>query len=124
MTESGQLEERIAAMHQQMRAKLKVRGRDFPTVLSKSSRRLPKTVRKAALQLADAIPLARHPKLAATLDHEALARAARVVEAHLESIDLAEQRKSWWLGVLGSIAFNMLLIIAALVVFAIWYSRE
>ncbi|MEX0338613.1 MAG: hypothetical protein AB3N11_06200 [Arenibacterium sp.] len=122
MNDFSQIELRIDALHRMMRTKLKLRGRDFPATLDKGRRLLPKSVRKQAQMLADAIPLSSHPKLRATLDHEALDRAARELEAHLDSIDLAEQRKSWLLGVLGSIAFNLLLIIGALVAFALWHN--
>lgn len=122
MSDSSQIDARIDGLFRLMRTKLKVRGRDFPSALEKGGRLLPKAVRKQAQVLADAIPLSAHPKLRATLDHRALERAARDLETHLEAIDLAEQRKSYWLGVLGTIAFNLLLIIAALIVFALWQS--
>ena len=40
-----------------------------------------------------------------------MAQATAALRDHLGAIDLADQRKGFWLGVLGSMAFNVLLVI-------------
>lgn len=117
MNDIERFEERLEGLHRLMRSKLRVRGSSFPAALDRAQRRLPKHVRNQARRLAEAVPVTAHPKLRATLDLKALDRAATDVEAYLQTIDLADQRKGYILGVLGSIAFNMLLIIAALIAY-------
>jgi hypothetical protein len=122
VTEASLLEQRLDGLHRLMRSRLKVRGSDFRAVQERAGRLMPRHIRARARQLAAAVPLLSHPKLRLTLDHVALEEAAREVETYLNSIDLADRRKGYILGVLGSIAANLLLILAALIAFLIWRS--
>ncbi len=112
--------EEIAELADLMRARLGVRGRTLRAALARARHRLPRRIRARAARLAAAEPLARHPKLRLTLDHAALARAAAELRDHLDSIDAAERRKGWWLGVLGGLAFNMLAFLALLLAVLRW----
>lgn len=120
MREQETLEGQIDEIRQLMRKKLGVRGRDFPGALSRAGRRMPREIRAEGQMLASALPLMAHPKLGRTLDTGRLERAAAALREHLGAIDLAEQRKTWMLGVLGSIAFNLLLLIVLFLVFLVW----
>ena len=88
--------------------------------LAKARHRLPRRIHRQASRLAKAEPLAGHPKLRLTLDAEGLHAAAFEVQAHLAAIDLADRRKGWWLGMLGGLAFNILLSLVMALVFLRW----
>lgn len=92
-----------------LRARLGAGGDSLARALKKTRHRLPRRIRRQAAYLARAEELAAHPRLRLTLDRPALHRAAREVQAHLRAIDLADRRKGWWLGMLGGLAFNLLL---------------
>ena len=51
---------------------------------------------------------------------ERLGKAAGALETHLKSIDLADRRKGFFLGVLGTMAFNILLLAALLFAVLRW----
>ncbi len=88
--------------------------------VGKAKNRLPRRIYNQALLLAKAEPLSVHPKLCLTLDAPALGEAAGDVQKYLKSIDLADQRKGWILGMLGGLAFNMILFVVVLVLVLYW----
>lgn len=120
MNEQLSLSQMIAGIDAQLREKLGVRGKDLKAALGKARHRLPRRVYRQAMSLVLAEPLAGHPKLCLTLDHEALTKAAAGVSEHLEAIDLADRRKGWWLGTLGGLSFNLILMAVALVAVLVW----
>ncbi|GHF60821.1 hypothetical protein [Seohaeicola zhoushanensis] len=117
---SNSLDAQTDEIRQLMRQKLGVRGRDFPTALARAKRRLPKALRKEGQMLAAALPMADHPKLGQTLDRARLDRAAGALREHLGAIDLAEGRKALLFSILGSVAFNLLLVMVLIVVVLRW----
>ncbi len=100
--------------------KLGVGGADLRRTLARARHRLPRRIRAQARLLARAEPLAAHPRLRQTLDAAALQAAATQVTAYLQTIDPGERRKGWWLGLLGGLAFNLLLLGVLLLVLARW----
>lgn len=93
---------------------------DFAAALKLVRRRIPRRIYKQGMKIAAALPLLEHPKLSLTVDEKPLRAAARDVKAHLEEIDLADRRKGFWLGVLGSVAFSVLCVLILLVVVLRW----
>lgn len=93
---------------------------DLAAALKLVRRRLPRRVYKQGMKLAGALPLLEHPKLRQTVDQKPLRGAAREVKAHLKEIDVADRRKGFWLGVLGSMAFSLLVVMILLVVVLRW----
>ena len=120
VNEQEQTAEDIDKVMALLREKLGAGGRNLDAALRKARHRLPRDVYKQALQLARAEPLAAHPKLRLTLDSVALGAAAERVRTHLETIDLADRRKGWWLGMLGGLAFNLLAFVALVVAVLMW----
>jgi hypothetical protein len=120
MSEAGTIAERIGALTERMRSSYGVGGADLAQVLRRAGRHLPRRLRREAALLARAEPLAAHPRLRCTLDAAALERAEQALQAHLGGIDPADRRKGWWLGVLGGLAFNLLLFAALLIAFLVW----
>jgi len=120
MTNQIPIEDQIQAIMALLREKLGVRGADLSVALRRARYRLPRRVYQQATALVRAEPLAGHPKLRLTLDQAALAAAATGVRAHLESINVADRRKGWLLGMLGGLSFNLILAFALLIVVLVW----
>jgi hypothetical protein len=120
MNEQLSLEQMIAGVVSDLRAKLGVRGKDLASALNKARHRLPRRIYQLGLTLVAAEPLAGHPKLSLTLDQKALESAAQEISAHLAEIDLAERRKDWWLGALGALSFNLILTAILVIAFLRW----
>ena len=120
MSSPADIETRIDQVSALLRGKLGARGKTLGAALRKADRRLPRHVRAEAHRLADAEAFAHHPKLRLTLETDRLDRAATEVGNHLNGIDLADRRKGWWLGMLGGLAFNILLGFVLLLVVLRW----
>ena len=110
----------ISVTRTMLRNKMGVRGPDLAGALAKAKNRMPRTVYAQAKLLAKAEPLAEHPKLRMTLDATALRTASERVQAFLKTIDLADQRKGRFLGALGALVFNLLLLLAILLTVLVW----
>jgi hypothetical protein len=93
---------------------------DLDAALKRARRRLPRRIYRQGMRLAAALPLLDHPKLRLTVDEKPLRGAARELRAHLEQIDLADRRKGFWLGVLGSVALSILAVTTLLIVVLRW----
>lgn len=111
-----QISETIALL----RKKLGVRDKTLAASVRKAKRRMPRRIYKQALILADAEQMAEHPRLRLALDTPRLQNASEVVQSHLRSINLADRRWGWFLGLLGSLAFNLLALTVLLLVFLYW----
>ena len=114
MTKPQAIADLISQTKDLMREKLGVRALDM------AKNRLPGKVYSQAMVLAKAETLSAHPKLCLTLDAPALALAASDVQAYLNTIDLADRRKGWILGMLGSLAFNLILFVVVLGLVLYW----
>lgn len=100
-----------------LRAKLGVRSATLAQGLRRAGRRLPRGVRAQGAELVRAEMLAKNPKTARQIDPVAVARAFETVKAHLQAIDVVEERKGRALGVAGALAANL---IAVAVLFIVW----
>ena len=114
------LQQHSAQIRTLLREKLGVRGKSMAAAMAKARHRLPGHVYRQGQILVAAQPLYDHPKLRQTLDCDALDRAAAGVRTHLNTIDVKDRRKGWWLGMLGGLAFNMILMVTLLIVFLKW----
>ena len=88
--------------------------------LAKAGRRIPSGVRRDISIVAEAEKCAKNPKLAARLDPMSIKSAYDRASVHLRAIDVADRRKGFALSILGSIAFNILLVIFLLIVLLRW----
>jgi len=120
VTDPARIETRIEETLALLQAKLGAGGATLKAALKRANHRLPRRIRGQARLLAEAEDFAQHPKLCLTLDGKALGRAADEVAAYLKSIDLTDRRKGWWLGMLGGLAFNILALVAALILILRW----
>ncbi|MAC80137.1 MAG: hypothetical protein CML66_18960 [Rhodobacteraceae bacterium] len=102
---------RMSDVSRLLKEKLGVRGVSLAAQLRRARYRLPRRIRQQAKVLQEAEALSDHPRLALTLDDQRYAHAADVITDHLKSIDVKDRRKGFWLGVLGGVAFNLLVAI-------------
>ncbi|MGR3616814.1 MAG: hypothetical protein ACU0BB_12315 [Paracoccaceae bacterium] len=97
-----------------------ISGKDLATALHKGRRRLPKRVLRQGQVLLQGEALARHPKLAMTMDLPAMRKSADEICTYLKTIDRADRRKGFWLGLLGGMAFNILMLIVLFLALLYW----
>lgn len=120
MIDAKDMEKKSAHLRRQFEAKLGVRASTLQQALRKAGRQLPRQLRRDGAFLAKAEGLAGHPKLARMIDADEVSRAYGAIDGHLRTIDAADARKGRILGVLGSIAFNLLMLMVALIIFLWW----
>lgn len=124
MSDAPTLDQMIADILTDLRAKLGVRSKDLTKALAKAlakvRHRLPRRIYRQGMTLVAAEPLAAHPRLRLTLDMPTLQAAATEITTHLATIDVGERRKSWLLGMLGGLSFNLILMFALLIGFLVW----
>ncbi len=112
--DSKDLARKTAHLHTLLEQKLGLRKGTLAQKANRAGRRLPAWVRRNLHDLDRAQAMADHPKLARRLDETALTKAYQAAADHLEQIDPTERRKDRVLGVLGGLAFNILLFAALL----------
>lgn len=88
--------------------------------LRRGGRLVPRKARRAAQLIMAAQKQAGHPKLSRQLDGAALTKAFETLSAGLSKVDMADRRKGMILGILGSFAFNLLLLFALFLTVAVW----
>ncbi len=120
MTTQIDIADQIGQVRDLLSDKLGAKGVDLARASVRARPFLPRKVRRAVGQLAAAEPLARHPKLRLTLDPAALAAAAEVARSHLARVDRRDLRKGWWLGLLGGLVFNLLVLAGLVVAWLVW----
>ncbi len=120
MAQVTEVQTQIADTISLLREKLGVKGKTLAASIRRAKRRLPRRVYSQALVLAQAESIAEHPKLRMVLDTPKLTRASNEVQEHLLSINLADRRWGWFLGVLGGLVFN-LFTLTALILIILWW---
>ncbi|WP_171125473.1 MULTISPECIES: hypothetical protein [unclassified Ruegeria] len=120
MQKTVDIQTQIAQTVQLLRDKLGVHGKTLTESVKKAKRQLPRRIYKQAMLLAQAEQMAAHPKLRLVLDTPKLARASEEVQKHLGGMNLADRRMGWFLGMLSSLAFNLLVLSALLLAFLRW----
>lgn len=93
-----------------------VRGQSFAGQFRKAPRVFKRAQRQLARTLIEADARAANPKLARQVDHQAMAKAFRVLEAHLETLDPAERFKGRVLGWAGGLVINLILLVVGAVI--------
>jgi hypothetical protein len=115
---SKTLEQMVDEVREGLQSALQVRGKSLEVQVRRAGRRLPRSIRSDAAYLAQSVGLAQNPKLAKMIDMSRVQRAHAAVLAHLETIDLASERKTAALNMIASIAFA-LLVTGVLVLFVL-----
>jgi hypothetical protein len=114
------IDTQAAELQTLMQRHMGVKGRDFGDALNRAGRRLPRKIRTQAREIVEAQHQMHHPKLRARLDGVRLQGAFQMVQSHLKSQDLADRRRGKLLSMLGSIAFNLILVAVGFIVWLWW----
>ena len=118
--DSKDLTHKVAHLNTLLEQKLSLRKGSLGKRADRAGRRLPKWVRRNLHQIDQAHSMAGNPRLARLIDAQALEKAYAAAERHLASIDPKERRKDRLLGLLGALAFNLLLLAALLLAVLRW----
>ena len=100
-----------------------VRAKTLARALRKTGRRLPRRLHKDAQKIVAAQDLGGHPRLLRQVDSAELKAAEERVVLWLDQVDRADARRGYWLGIGATIGFNVLAIIALVVVWMWWTGR-
>lgn len=103
-----------------MEERLGVKGRDLGQAMRKARRMLPRWLRKQGAILVAAERAARSPKTAKQIDRTAVMHAYEMMTNHLRAINVNAQRRDRLLKLLGGIAFQVLLLVTAFVIYLWW----
>ena len=120
MGEAHDIAMKSEALRRLLGEKFGVRGSTLTRALARAGRRLPRRLHVKAALLIEAERLAAHPKLARQVDMATVERGYEEVVAHLKAIDVSDRRKGMVLGIAGAVAFNMLLLVGAFVLWLGW----
>lgn len=122
MIEPDDIDRKARRLQALLKMKFRIEADNLRQAMAQAGRRLPKRVHRAAELICQAQRLAGNPKLARMVDAQAIERAFSKVEWHLEQIDVRDRRIGAVLGMLGALAFNMILVV--LLVLAVLYWRQ
>ena len=112
-----QMAERITALMEQ---KLRLKGKDLREELRKGGRILPRRVRAAAEELADAAEKSQNPKLLLQIDETAVVAAYDVCSKHLSKIDAGYLWTSSMLRTASSIVISLFVVVLLAVGVLYW----
>ncbi len=104
------MQQMVDEVREGLKGKLRVRGRSLAVQVRKAGRRLPRGVRRDAQFFVQSIGLADNPKLSRMIDMHRAQAAHRNIMSHLETVDVAAERRATALGILASITLAILVI--------------
>ena len=100
-----QMAEKVADL---LEERLRLRGRDLAAKVRRGGRLLPRKVRRAAVQLADAAATAQNPKLMGQIDPGKIDAAYDACVRYLLTIDPAKRRRDSLAGMVESVGLGVL----------------
>ena len=119
MTQNSEFNKNEAEILKLIEEKFSIQKGSLGGRMRRIGRRLPKRAHAAVEVLRKAQSLAGHPTLSRQVDARAVDKAFATLRETLNAIDPADRRKGAILGTLGSLSFN-LLVLLALLVFLAW----
>lgn len=122
MIDARDIAARNAALVKLLGEKHGIKARDLRQAGARAGRRLPKRLRAQIAVLVEAEQLAAAPKLAKRVDLRAVDAAEKALELHLKAIDPKERRRAKILGLAGTIAAQILIILTVFVWWLWWQS--
>ncbi|WP_299550508.1 hypothetical protein [uncultured Tateyamaria sp.] len=120
METQDSIQARAKRVQDALAAAFGVRGKSLETALRRTGRRLPRRLRAEAQKIVAAQSVGGHPKLMRQVDGTALSSAEERIVRFLQGIDRADRRKGVWLGIVGAVAFNILLVAAVVITWMWW----
>lgn len=118
--DATELNKKSNVLNDLLRTKLSLRGRTLEARLSRAGKGLPKRLHRAGQVVVDARKKASHPRLALTVDPAPVETAFQEMTAYLKGVDPVDRRKGKLLNWLGGQVFNLLVIVALLVILLRW----
>ena len=107
-----QMADRVAGL---MEERLRIRGHGLPEKMKKGGQRLPRRIRRAAVQLSEASTMAQNPRLLLQLNHEAVASAYDICVRYLSGVNRWERAR---LFLLNFAASTLLIVLVVGAIFA------
>jgi|OM-RGC.v1.027681990 hypothetical protein len=120
MEQVDTIKDHAVTLKQLLGKKLGLRKGGLAYRVTKAGRLLPGHVRNDIQRIAQAEAMANHPKLERRMDPSATKPAYDRAAAFLTAIDVKDRRKGVLLSILGSVAFNILVVITLLIVVLRW----
>lgn len=120
METQDSIQARAARVQDALAAAFGVRAKSLDKALRRTGRRLPKRLHAEARKIVAAQAFGGHPRLMRQVDGAALSSAEDRIVAFLSGIDRADRRKGLWLGIAAAVAFNILLVFTAVIVWMWW----
>ena len=120
MADSHDIHALTSELETLLAAKLGLRHGDMMHRIDKAGRRLPKWLHRDGRLIGDAVALGAHPKLARQIDYRAVRAAHHRIRDHLKTIDPADRRRGALLGLLGSLSFNLLVMVGLVIALLKW----
>lgn len=111
------LSDQVTTIRTLFEERMRIKGATLERQIYKAGRTLPKSVRKAAKNVAAVQAMAEHPKLSKQVDQAALRKDAALVIAHLQKKDARDERIGRILVFLAKISTVLILGF----VLTIWY---
>ncbi|WP_135506267.1 hypothetical protein [Roseovarius aestuariivivens] len=120
MIDTKEFHARAAKLEALLQSKLGLKGKSLSARLRRAGRLLPRRLRAEAAILTEAEHKLTHPGLARQVDFPRVTKAFAALEAHLSEVDPKDRRKGKILGWAGGLVFNLLVLIALLVLILRW----
>lgn len=116
MEHTTDISAKAARLSELIADKIGPRGPDLTRQVRRAGRRLPKSVRRDVLRVAEAAPLSEHPKLVRQISADTVQTAFARAHEYLIAIDKADRRKGALLSWLGGNAFNLGIVFVSVIV--------
>lgn len=120
MMEAKDIARKVGVVQELLRLKFGIKHAPLQKMSARAGRRIPKRVQTKVKMLIVAQEQSGHPKLARLLDEVALAQAFDEVITHLKGVDISDRRRGKMLSLAGNLAFNLLFVVAAFIVWLWW----
>lgn len=117
VTTVQQMADRVAMLMEQ---RMNIAGKGLRDKLKRGGRRLPRKIRREAEYLAEVAELAMHPKVQLMLDDARIAAAYDACVRYLNPLGAADRFRGALLGVGGSIAFALVVVVAGTIGVLVW----
>ena len=112
-----QMADRVAQL---LEERLGLGGKGLAAKMKRAGRLLPRKVRDAGKQLAVSAQKAQNPKLLGQIDMGEVTEAYDVCLKHLIAIDPVDRKRGLLAGMIGSVAFGVLVLMIAIAVLLAW----
>ena len=116
MVSAADIDQKIEKLEQLLARKCGAKRGGLSRRAHKAARYLSARTKRQIASLEEARQLVGHPRLAQRLDGATLQRAYEDAVAQINTVDRKDVRKGFWLGLLGSLAFNLILAFAIFLV--------